>query len=306
MNAFKKSALLIALAAAAAGAQAGPVDVYGVADIGYSHTKVDGSTVNALSSGGKSDSFIGIKAGEDLGNGMKAIVTLEAGYNIDTGSTAAGNLFSREASVGITSGEHTLKAGRLQSLGYAAVKQFDVFGGGNLGMARGASNVAEYNSNTIGYGLVHGDFQFGAQHSFGERVNGNLSDASTNALSIGYAHGPVGLSAVRTEVDGGANTTQVAGGYDFGIAKASVIVQDASRSALDNSYIVGVSAPVKGFIASASIGQAKLFNGEKVDLYSIGGSYNMSKRTALYAAYGRVDVLASTGEQLSIGVNHSF
>lgn len=304
MNAFKKSALILALAAAAAGAQAGPVEIYGVADIGYSHTKVDGSTVNSLSSSGKSDSFIGIKAGEDLGSGMKAVVTLESGYDLDTGTTSTS--LKRETSLGITYGEHTLKAGRLQSLGYAAVKQFDVFGGGNLGMARGASNVAEYNSNTAGYTLTHGDFQLGVQHSFGEQVNGNLSDASTDAFSIGYAHGPVGVSVVRTEVDSGAKTTQVAGGYDFGIAKASVIVQDASNSALDNTYMVGVSAPVKGFVASASIGQAKMVSGEKIDLYSVGGGYNLSKRTSLYAAYGRVEYLASKGEQLSLGMNHSF
>lgn len=305
MNAFKKSALFLALAAAAVGAQAGPVDVYGVADIGYSHTKIDGSTVNTLSSSGKSDSFIGVKASEDFSSGVKAVVTLEAAYDLDTGATAQ-NLFSREASIGVTSGVHTLKAGRLLSLGYAATKQFDAFGGGNLGVARGVSNVAEYNSNTIGYTLAHGNFQFGAQHTFGEQVDGNLSDAATESLSIGYARGPVGLSVVRTEVDAGPRTTQVAGGYDFGIAKASVIVQDADRSALDKSYMFGVSAPIKGFIAQASVGQAKLFNGEKVDLYSVGGAYPLSKRTSLYAAYGRVDVLASKGENFALGMNHAF
>lgn len=305
MNAFKKSALFIALAAAAAAAQAGPVDVYGVADIGYSHTKIDGSTVNTLSSSGKSDSFIGVKASEDFGSGVKAVVTLEAAYDLDTGATSQ-NLFSREASIGFTTGVHTLKAGRLQSLGYAATKQFDAFGGGNLGMARGVSNVAEYNSNTLGYTLAHGNFQFGAQHTFGEQVDGNLSDAATESFSIGYARGPVGLSLVRTEVDNAERTTQVAGGYDFGIAKATVIVQDADRSVLDKSYMFGVSAPVKGFIAQASVGQAKLFNGEKVDLYSVGGAYPLSKRTSVYAAYGRADVLASKGENFAVGVNHAF
>jgi len=302
MNALKKSALLIALTAAATAAHAGPTQIYGTADVGYSYAKAGDSAVHNISSNGQSDSFIGFKASEDLGNGVKAVVTLEAGYNIDGASGAQ----KRETSIGLTDGIHTLKAGRLESLGYAAVKQFDAFGGGNLGMARGISNVAEYNDNSVGYTFSKSGLTASYQHSFGEIVDGGLGDGSTKAASVAYTHGPMSASLVRTEVDMGATTTQVAGSYDMGVAKTSVIYQDVSDSDLDNTFMVGVSAPVKGFIAKASIGQAKLVSGDKVDLYSIGGSYNLSKRTSLYAAYGRVDVASAKGEQLGLGINHSF
>ena len=311
MKVFTKTAILIALAAAAAGAQAASTDVYGVADIGYNYTKVGGMSVNSLDSSGKSDSFIGFKSTEDLGNGMKAVVTLEAGYNIDTGTTGTA-LFGREASIGITSGAHTIKAGRLQSLSYAAVKEFDVFGGGNLGVARMSSHAAEYNSNSVGYTLTHGDFTFGAQHAFGEQVNGNLRDSATDAVSVAYAHGPVSASIVHTNIDDGAltygsRTTQLAGAYDFGPAKASVIAQNASGSfILDKSVVVGVSAPVKNFVALASVGQAKLVDGSHIDLYSVGGTYNLSKRTSVYAAFGRVDVQVAAADKFAMGVNHAF
>jgi predicted porin len=312
VNVFKKTAILVALAAAAAGAQAASPTVYGVADIGYTYTKLGDLSVSTLDSSGKSDSFIGFKASENIAPGLKAIVTLEAGYNLDTGATED-NLFSREASIGIVSGAHTIKAGRLESLSYAAVKKFDVFGGGNLGTTRLTGNVAEYNSNTVGYAVNHGNFNFGAQHTFGEMVEGGLRNSSTDAVSIGYDRGPVSASVVHTNTDDGyatigERTTQVAGAYDFGGAKASVIAQNASGQAtgLDKSVVVGVSAPVNRFVAMASVGQAKLVDGSKVDLYSVGGTYNLSKRTAVYAAVGRVDVQVAAADKFAMGINHAF
>jgi predicted porin len=303
MNALKKSALLIALAAAAVGAQA--AEVYGTADLGYSYSKLDGVERHGVDSSGKSDSFIGFRAAEDLGSGLKASVTLEAGYNLDTGATST-NLFNREASIGLTSGAHTIKAGRILSQGYAATKQFDVFGGGNLGMARAVSNVAEYQDNAIGYTFALGDVKAGVQHSFGEQLDGSLTDGSTTSLAVSYARGPLTGSLVHTDVDGGARTLQVGAGYDFGVASASLLVQDAKDSALERSFLVGVKAPVAGFVAKASLGQAKLFTGEKVDLYAVGGEYNLSKRTSVYASYGRVEATALDGDQFAVGVNHSF
>lgn len=304
MKVFKKSALLIALAAAAFGAQA--AEVYGTADVAYTYTDVAGADGHALSSGGKSDSFIGFKAGEDLGSGLKASVVLEAGYDLDTGATGAGKLFNREASLGLTSGANAVKFGRLQSPGFATVQQFDAFGGSNLGRARGISNVAEFNDNAVGYSYTHGDVSVALQHAFGEEVDGGLRDGATTALGVTYAHGPLSAALTRTDVEAGARTTQVAGAYDFGVVKASLLVQDASNSALDNSFLFGVKAPVSGFVAQASLGQAKLNSGDKVDLYSFGGEYNLSKRTNLYAAYGRIEASEAKGEQFAVGMNHSF
>jgi predicted porin len=303
MKALKQSALFIALSAAAFAANAGPVEIYGTADVAYTHTKVGGDTVNTLNSSGARDSFIGFKASEDLGNGVKAVITLEQGISIDSGSNTNQK---RETSIGLTHGAHSFKAGRLQSLGYAAVKEFDVFGGGNIGMARGISAVNEYNDNSAQYSVTQGDFRASVQHSFGEVVNGGLSDGSTDAFSIGYAHGPLSASVVHTDVDQGAAVTQVAGAFDFGVASTSVIYQDAKDSVLDNSFVVGVKAPVAGFVAQASLGQAKLVSGDKVDLYSIGAGYSLSKRTNLYAAYGRIEALSDKGEQFTLGMNHSF
>lgn len=303
MKALKQSALFIALSAAAFAANAGPVDIYGTADVAYTYTKIGADKAHTVNSSGAHDSFIGFKASEDLGNGVKAFVTLEHGINIDSASS---DTQKRETSVGLTSGAHTLKAGRLQSLGYAAVKEFDVFGGSNIGMARGISAVTEYNDNSVQYSHVHGDFRASVQHSFGEVVNGGLGDGSTDAFSVGYARGPVSASLVHTDTDLGPAVTQLAGAVDFGFAKTSLIYQDAKDSTLDNSFMVGVKAPVAGFVAQASLGQAKLISGDKIDLYSIGGGYNLSKRTNLYAAYGRMEIDAGKGDQLTIGVSHAF
>lgn len=304
MNAFKKSALVIALAAAAAGAQA--AEVYGTVDVGVNYIEVNGAAVTGVESGQSADSFIGVKAAEDLGGGLKVGVTLEAGVAVDQGATSVGKLFDREASIAVTSGAHAVKLGRLETPTRAALKQYDAFGGGTFGVARAVTDTTgDYVDNAVAYSFGAKGLKVGVAHIFGEQIDGGVDEGSATIVQVGYAYGPASASLTHTKIDAGSTTTLVGADYDFGVAKASLMYQDAKDSGLDNSVLVGVKAPVHGNMAvMASLGQAKLATGDKIDLFAVGGEYNLSKRTNLYAAYGKLDGL--TAEQLSLGLKHKF
>jgi predicted porin len=90
--------LCVALSAAFAGtAHAQAISLYGVADVYVEAGKGDRHEVS-LNSGGVSGSRLGFDASKDLGDGLKAVAKLEAGFAIDHGtSTQGGILFGRQA-----------------------------------------------------------------------------------------------------------------------------------------------------------------------------------------------------------------
>jgi predicted porin len=76
----------LALGANLAGAQTANVTLYGVVDVGVSHSSgVKGGRVTQVSSGIMEGTRIGIRGTEDIGNGLKATFTAEMRIEGDTG-----------------------------------------------------------------------------------------------------------------------------------------------------------------------------------------------------------------------------
>ena len=124
------------LASTAAFAQSN-VTIYGVADMAIVHTNASGAkSVNAVESGGLAGSRLGFKGVEDLGNGLKAMFTLEYALNMDnnTGVGATDSPWSstaaRQQFVGLTSNYGTVVAGRLQTAGYDFACSINPLAGG--------------------------------------------------------------------------------------------------------------------------------------------------------------------------------
>ncbi|MBK7685506.1 MAG: porin [Rhodocyclaceae bacterium] len=75
----KLIALAIAgLASSAAFAQSN-VTIYGIVDVAYTHSSSGSSSTSGIDSGGWSSSRMGFRGTEDLGDGLKALFTLEYG-----------------------------------------------------------------------------------------------------------------------------------------------------------------------------------------------------------------------------------
>ena len=86
---MKRSALVIALLGASLGsawAQSSSPTVYGVIDAGVVSERGCGTGCSTRIDGGvASESRVGIRGAEQIGNGLTAIFTLEAGLQPDTG-----------------------------------------------------------------------------------------------------------------------------------------------------------------------------------------------------------------------------
>ena len=228
---MKKSLIALAVLAASGAAMAqSSVTLYGVADVFVGSTNSEiagaGQRQNVVNTSGINGSRWGLKGAEDLGGGMKAIFTLESGFNLDNGTSAqGGQLFGRQAFVGLESGFGTVSLGRQYSAYDALHRATNMNGDAfTFNAASGVLNVnaaplaassigvsangmKDYSSrvdNSIAYtSPSFSGFSGAVVYSFGENKNapatatpvfaGNVNgDATDNAsLHIKYANGPL-------------------------------------------------------------------------------------------------------------------
>jgi len=240
----KLIALAVAgLASSAAFAQSN-VTVYGVADVYVGSATADGNArKSVVNSSGLSGSRIGFKGTEDLGNGLKALFTLEYGLSVDdntgVGATnnSAGTLTgnARQQFVGLTGGFGTALAGRLQTAGYDFVAATNVFHGtainpldtvtksfaGGYGVATVAQgglalpvttliNSSSRANNAVAYvSPSFGGFTVAYNHARLSETASNgaagTSDGNANLLSATYKNGPATAGLIVTNISS-ANT----------------------------------------------------------------------------------------------------
>ena len=180
------------------------------------------NSVNGMFNGGLGGSNIGFKGLEDLGGGLKATFKLETGFNSFDGalnngvasvadnpstkqvtsngdSSLAGQLFTREATVGLTSSNWgSVTFGRNNSLGYDALIAYDPMGGsyvfspfGYSGSYGAGGFTEDYRiDNSIKYRLkLETGLNLGVLYKLGGQA-GATSAQSEVQLTIGYEAGP--------------------------------------------------------------------------------------------------------------------
>lgn len=194
------------------------IDLYGIVDAGVRTTSGLGAGnaptpsghTTAVGSGIDNTSRWGIKGQESLGGGWKALLDLEGGINVDTGTSAKSDrLFDRDAWVGLASPFGTLAAGRQPNLLSDALLPVDPLGkrfasfNPNVNVA-GLSNTkfgthafgTEYGpsgyadnfyrlDNTVKYTANVGPWQARAAYSLGE-VPDDASALSSHGLALAY------------------------------------------------------------------------------------------------------------------------
>jgi predicted porin len=216
---MKKSLLaLAALSAFATAAQAqSSVTIYGVVDIGYGNTDVSGSTTattnvkkTGLADSTNASSRIGFRGTEDLGGGLAAGFTLEAGLNI-SGGTALNKTNGQSTSV-VTSGDSAI-------FGAATRQAFLTIGTKDAGTVLvGYKKQLESDFNDT--------FMIGTENSFG--AEGQELNRVSRANQIGYtlpAFGGLTASvAYTTQADAYADaTTEGTTKIDADILSANLI-----------------------------------------------------------------------------------
>jgi len=287
---FKRGAAALAVASAlgamSAGAQAqSSVTLYGLVDAWAGMTKNLGASDRAavVNSGGMSTSYWGMKGSEDLGNGLKAIFTLEAFFRPDTGKGGrfdGDTFFARNSFVGLQSNSWgSIKLGRNTPQYFVSTILFNPFGdsytfspmvfhtylgNGRTGAAGISGLVGDSGwNNSILYSTPDingftGTLMYGAgeqaghngQNKFGAGFlyfRGNFA-ATAAFQQVRFDANPGDLNALVAGFQR-QTATQLGASYDFGVVKLYGQYQYikntiATGDAKSNGGQLGVSIPV--------------------------------------------------------------
>jgi predicted porin len=342
---MKKS--LIALAALAASGVAmaqSSVTLYGVLDTGLTYSKGEESVYGLTHVGGNTNSRLGFRGVEDLGNGLKATFNLEAGMGVDDGTdyfTGNGMAFRRTSTVGLEGGFGSVRLGRMLTSSYLAVSRYDAFNdtgiGGSLAWNGPQTGYAPRTQNAVSYtSPVFSGFKIGAEYGFGEQQKAR--DSRYFGMGATYDNGPLSLGLGYDRLNSNTmdgllaasdlKTVQLGGAYNFGVAKLMAFYKQSkvSNAPKFKTFGLGVSAPVGAAgEVRASYNNYKISDDNgKANQLSLGYVHNLSKRTALYGTYSYIKnkdgldfqlngAMAGAGLKdgekqhgLQLGVRHAF
>ncbi|SPB16029.1 exported outer membrane porin [Caballeronia novacaledonica] len=320
------SAALLAFSAAAHAQSS--VTLYGRLDAGLEYMRNVPTGVGAngaatgsahrfrAESGDWGTSLWGLKGGEDLGGGNRAVFQLENGFNTMNGQQQ-GNLFNRWATVGIANNRFgTILLGRELFISNG-VWDFDPFGQSNWSSAslvRGrnwqqSSNNVSYQSPKVA------GFDFYGQYALSNATNWNGNGTTGQGRSAGAQvtyTAPLfqvrGIyDEIRNKADGtlGGDYASSNGVYAYSREYTAMLNVFLGQFKLQGGYQAIRTSGMTGQLpgqpttldhewggvtwqmtpAAALIGAVYHVNGNNgsgnATLYTVGGSYNLSKRTLL-------------------------
>ncbi|MBC7860614.1 MAG: porin [Burkholderiaceae bacterium] len=323
MKKLTLAALVIGAFAASAQAQAqSNVTVYGVVDLGIA--KASGKTVEERENHA---SRLGFKGVEDLGGGLSAIFNLESEILADTGAQK-GNLFDRQANVGVKGGFGAVSLGRTKNLVDSAQARVEPFNAdGVIGKVNETMMRVGVSASRVSNAITYHSPNFSGVVLSAQYVLSEVSGANAGYdLLATYDNGPVSLHAgyekkVQTASSAVKPTMYVLGGaYKFGAAKVTAAYAKGDTKVAgtrDLSKSTGkYDAYLLGFIYNVGSGDAKAVYGkgkktvagfsdiDTVKEFGIGYDHHLSKRTDLYAYAGRERVTSVTSYQM--GISHKF
>ena len=333
---MQKKLIALAVAGLASGIASAQTNVtmYGVLDLAYAYSsgnagrnglgiKIPGTNTFSGITGVGAGNRLGFKGEEALGNGLKAVFTLEYGLDpdINCGIGTCG-LNARQQFVGLASNYGTVALGRQYAPGFNASANNDALDASDFGIQSSLSAIngmtitpnspARFN-NAITYTSPDlSGFKASAIYSFGETrdASGSYNDKQVSTtdngkygLGLNYANGPINFDAVwqsRTNVvvptaappyqlagtGKSINEWYVGGSYDFKVVKAF-----ASYQALDNNNNV------------------RMYGGiDSSDLWSVGLTAPIGRGT-LGLSYGRLTTdrsYASDGVSWGAGTQYVY
>jgi predicted porin len=309
------AALVLSAFATSAQAQSN-VTVYGLVDLGF--LKLSGASLIEREN---HPSRLGFKGSEDLGNGLSAVFNLEMEILADTG-LHKGNLFDRQANVGLKGGFGTVLLGRTKNIIDGALGRVEPFGADgyigklNESMMRvgvGASRVQ--NAVTYVSPKFAGSVVVTAQYQASE-VKG--ADAGTNVL-VAYDEGNLSAhigyeKAVQAAVSpADPHMIAMGVGYKFGDLKLTAAYNRGDTDTVANGkykgWLVGANYKIGNGDAHAVYGKqeqstTKFSGKDNLKLLGVGYDYHLSKRTDLYTFVGRDGVKDQNSVQA--GITHRF
>ena len=285
------------------------VTLYGLIDAGITYTNNQSGSKNVQATSGQvNGSRWGLRGSEDLGGGLKAIFTLENGFNIDTGKFGQnGAEFGRQAFVGLSSNQYgAVTLGRqydsvvdylgplaLTGTQFGGTQAAHPFDNDNLDNSFRINNSVKYQS------VNYGGLKVGGLYGFSNAAGG-FSDNRAYSLGTSYNYGPLNVAASYMQLNSGGSTLNTSGAvttdatflagrqrtygagvsYAFGAANVGFVF---SQTHLDKATAIGASAAGSASNLTLTNGSARFTN------YEVNGRYNFTPAWTLSGAYTFTD-----------------
>lgn len=288
--------------------------------------------------GGMFPSRIGFKGSEDLGNGLKAIFTLETGVYMDSGTTGQGNrLFGRQAWVGLAGDWGQVTLGRNYNMLYNSMPEVEIIGPAQYGLGSIDSAIPNGRvDNSIAYRGTWQSITVGTTFSLGRDVSSAGGPGGTNcpgenatdaqacreySAMLRWDNPHYGITSAYERVRGGStaaaglNRSDLTdsrahlGGYvkwdAWRVATGAIVRNNEGSSTVPRSnlyYFDGAyrATPVVTF--DGLVGRLDFHNSDNDStLYTLRVMYDFSKRTSTYLGIGHVANKGTAALALSAG-----
>jgi len=284
---MKKALLPLLIASALPMSAFADVTVYGKANVSLQNSdESDNSQFELVSNASR----IGLKGGEQINDGLKAIYQFEYQTEVDDGANGSNNqtFGQRNIFVGLQGTAGTLIAGKFDTPVKAAQEKVDLFNDleGDMsfvmvGETR-ANNIVQYSSPLLGKAVTINVAQVSAEDP---AMDDGLSVSATYTSASWYA-------ALATEKDitaQGADITRAVGRYTLNAWQFGLLIQQAKDAASNktNSWLVSTKYSLNdSWALKAQYGDADLdlADGKRKQL-SVGADYSLSKNTTLFGFY---------------------
>ena len=275
------------------------VTIYGRLDLGLRWTgnaNAAGASMKSLDSGSTSGSRFGLKGSEDLGDGLKALFTLEQGINPDTGTLAqSGRGWGRQSWVALQNNVGTLTAGRQYSPIYVIEATNEPFGPYNLyepGFIYDNYTGGNRWDNAIKLESLFSGVSLAAMVSAGEGSTGRKQ-----GVSAGYASGPFTINGAwqQTALTSGAKQHKawtLGGTWNVAPVKLYLSYLDHksdTTTQTNKAWAVGASyavMPLLDLVAGYYRDAQRNADGKKQEL-ALMANYKLSKRSNVYVQADR-------------------
>ena len=297
------------------------VSITGIMDAAARSVSNEGrGSLKSLVSGSLNTSRLVIRGSEDLGGGLLASFHLEHGIAADTGNPTGG-FWDRRSTVSVSSkaaGE--LRLGRDFVPTYVGWSRFDPFGyvgvagsnnlvsatpNGPIRSAFGSNpNTTVRASNAVQYFLPSGLAGVEGHVMAAAAEGGSAADNKTLGARVGWASGPVAVSLAHSITENGATAsgkfkdTALGGSFKFGSGQVNLAWRKFEQASSEQSNLMlsGVLSfglhDVKASLIKTNLAGrvgANVIDANDAQLLGLGYVYNLSKRTALFATYSRIN-----------------
>lgn len=355
MQRFNRAVGLIAgLAAAAAAVPAGAqtaatpgVTAYGLIDAVVrraSNVSAAGDSVWSMEDGIFTGSRFGFRGTEDLGGGLRAVFTMESGFDPSSGASLQGTatadygqeainprFWGREIHVGLRGNWGGVTLGRQYTIAHQIAARFQPLGNpNNVALSVFSSHHIARQDNVLRVDTKLGDVELQASRTFGEQSASSSANGSW-ALGAGYTKDALALGAYVQQMENRAGTEKrkivgLGGNYKLSpmfTLFAGYMQRSAEVSPQENKvWALGANVELSPAVTLSleyfddkQSGSAALEGARKVAW--ITANYRFSRRTDVYAeidhnevegGYAKPAFMGTLGSQtaLGLGLRHRF